>query len=90
MIGRAEPEKEMDDEFDNSVPTRLDSSGDPVERPVVRLRKLSEFLEQEGVEGRPRSECGKVVVQIFYDFKPEDSGPILLDWNVRDDRVMAP
>jgi hypothetical protein len=89
MITRADPEKEMEDELDMNHPTSYDDHGNPKEKPVVRLRKLSEFLEQEGIAGRPRSECGKVVVQIYYDFKPEDAGPILLDWNIREDRVSA-
>ena len=89
MITRADPEKEMEDELDHNHPTSYDADGNAKDKPVLRLRKLSEFLEQEGIEGRPKSECGQVTVCVYYDFKPEEASPILLDWNVREDRVMA-
>lgn len=50
-------------------------------------KTLQEYIDlmEPRLQGCARSLCEKgngTVVNIYYDFKPEGSEPILLDWNV--------
>ncbi len=45
------------------------------------MMTIGECIKKIGLEGRGKGDPdGPVKVKIYYDFKPEEAGPILLDW----------
>ncbi|GMI38092.1 hypothetical protein TeGR_g6790 [Tetraparma gracilis] len=65
--------------------TGTDPDGEPYLPQTQKGRRRCDLGELDA----DSTTMGNGVIQIYYDFKPDKADPILLDWQIKENRVQA-